>query len=442
MKKNLYIANLLVAGLMTFTGCTDGFESDNANKAGYTPELQEYDLQKYVLNLGVMQQGIYFNYDWGRGTDWTFQTIQNLGHDMFAGYFHDMNNSFNDKNSVYALNDGWTGSAWTYTYGYIMTAAQKSEKINQEQKGLLGVTKILKVELMHRIADTYGPIVYTKFGQEEGDNVDSQEAAYRQFFKDLDEGVKLINEYKKDNAALEPFAAADILMPAGKRTLSQWVKFANSLRLRLAIRVSMSAPDLARAEVAKAMDATAGGVLESADETVAVSTESGYKNPLGTVNEGWGEVFMGATMESVLVGYNDPRLIKYYSKAEGGDIKDEKGNLIIAERNKIAGTYKGVPQGTGVTVKDENRYRLHSKSTITKQTDAILMTAAEVWFLRAEAALRGFTSENVKDCYEKGITVSCQQWGVNVGDYLTSDATPSDYVDAFEAKYDLSLIHI
>ena len=344
MKKNLYIANLLVAGLMTFTGCTDGFESDNANKAGYTPELQEYDLQKYVLNLGVMQQGIYFNYDWGKGTDWTFQTIQNLGHDMFAGYFHDMNNSFNDKNSVYALNDGWTGSAWTYTYGYIMTAAQKSEKINQEQKGLLGVTKILKVELMHRIADTYGPIVYTKFGQEEGDNVDSQEAAYRQFFKDLDEGVKLINEYKKANAALEPFAAADILMPAGKRTLSQWVKFANSLRLRLAIRVSMSAPDLARAEVAKAMDATAGGVLESADETVAVSTESGYKNPLGTVNEGWGEVFMGATMESVLVGYNDPRLIKYYSKAEGGDIKDEKGNLIIAERNKIAGTYKGVDE--------------------------------------------------------------------------------------------------
>lgn len=440
MKKNLYIANLLVAGLMTFTGCTDGFESDNANKAGYTPELQEYDLQKYVLNLGVMQQGIYFNYDWGRGTDWTFQTIQNLGHDMFAGYFHDMNNSFNDKNSVYALNDGWTGSAWTYTYGYIMTAAQKSEKINQEQKGLLGVTKILKVELMHRIADTYGPIVYTKFGQEEGDNVDSQEAAYRQFFKDLDEGVKLINEYKKANAALEPFAAADILMPAGKRTLSQWVKFANSLRLRLAIRVSMSAPDLARAEVAKAMDATAGGVLESADETVAVSTESGYKNPLGTVNEGWGEVFMGATMESVLVGYNDPRLIKYYSKAEGGDIKDEKGNLIIAERNKIAGTYKGVPQGTGVTVKDENRYRLHSKSTITKQTDVILMTAAEVWFLRAEAALRGFTSENVKDCYEKGITVSCQQWGVNVGDYLTSDATPSDYVDAFEAKYDVKAL--
>ena len=179
---------------MTFTGCTDGFESDNANKAGYTPELQEYDLQKYVLNLGVMQQGIYFNYDWGRGTDWTFQTIQNLGHDMFAGYFHDMNNSFNDKNSVYALNDGWTGSAWTYTYGYIMTAAQKSEKINQEQKGLLGVTKILKVELMHRIADTYGLLSTLNSDRKRVIMSIVRKPLNRQFFKDLDEGVKLINE--------------------------------------------------------------------------------------------------------------------------------------------------------------------------------------------------------------------------------------------------------
>ena len=113
-----------------------------------------------------------------------------------------MNNSFNDKNSVYTLNDGWTGFGVDIYLWIYNDPRSEIGKINQEQKGLLGVTKILKVELMHRIADTYGPIVYTKFGQEEGDNVDSQEAAYRQFFKDLDEGVKLINEYKKDHAAL------------------------------------------------------------------------------------------------------------------------------------------------------------------------------------------------------------------------------------------------
>lgn len=437
MKKNLYIAVLLLTGLIAFTGCTDSFESDNANKGGYNSSLQEYDLQKYVLNLGVMQQGIYFNYDWGRGTDWPFQIIQNLNHDMFAGYFHDMNNSFNDKNSTYALNDGWTSAAWFYTYGYVMTAAQKSERINKDQKGLLGVTKILKVQLMHRIADTYGPIVYSKFG-EEGDVVDSQKLAYEQFFKDLDEGIKLIEEYKAENPKLEPFAAADILMPASKRTLAQWIKFANSLRLRLAVRLSVVNEGLAKTEIAKALKS---GVIENADETVAVSTASGYKNPLGTLNESWSEIYMGATMESVLVGYNDPRLIKFFAKAVGGDVKDDKGNLIIAElKPTIAGTYKGVPQGTGITVKDENRYILHSKGTVNKQTDAILMTAAEMWFLRAEAALRKFTNEDVKVCYENGITTSCQQWGVNVGGYLNSEATPKDYVDAFDPQYNMKAL--
>ena len=53
---------------------------------------------------------------------------------------------------------------------------------------------------------------------------------------------------------------------------------------------------------------------------------------------------MGATMESVLVGYNDPRLIKYYSKAEGGDIKDEKGNLIIAEKIRLPVLIKVFPK--------------------------------------------------------------------------------------------------
>ena len=44
----------------------------------------------YTMYFNSIQQGIYFNYNWGEGTDWTFQTMQNLGVDMFAGYFHDI----------------------------------------------------------------------------------------------------------------------------------------------------------------------------------------------------------------------------------------------------------------------------------------------------------------------------------------------------------------
>lgn len=52
------------------------------------------------------------------------------------------------------------------------------------------------------------------------------------------------------------------------------------------------------------MDAANGGVLETANETVG---EYGIRNPLGGV-AGWSEVYMNASLESFLKGYNDPRL--------------------------------------------------------------------------------------------------------------------------------------
>ena len=55
------------------------------------------------------------------------------------------------------------------------------------------------------------------------------------------------------------------------------------------------------------------------------------------------------------------------------------------------------------------------------------MTAAEVWFLRAEAALRGISTEDPKICYETGVKTSFEQWGVGgVDAYLQSDKTPAD----------------
>lgn len=433
-----YIAILLIGGMTGLSACTDKFESENASKTAFTDELQEYDFQKYLLKFEILQTGIYFNYNWGGGRNWPFQIMQNLEQDMFSGYFHDMNNSFNAHNSTYALNDGWTSSNWVNTYKYIMPEVIKCEEVNKEQPALLAITRILKVTLIHRISDIYGPVVYSKFGTE-GNNVDTQQTAYKQFFTDLDNAVKMLNDYMTANPGVEPFADTDLLMPAGKRTLQQWVKFANSLRLRLAMRVSNVDKSLATSETKKALEEK-NGLLEASNETVAVSTSSGkFTNPLGEINMAWGEVYMGATMESVLNGYQDPRMERYYNKAVGGDITWTDGTTEkkLAELFPIAGTYKGVPQGTGLTSGD-NRYRTHSRSTVSQSTDAILMTAAEVWFLRAEAALRGLSSENAKTCYETGVRTSFQQWGVSGADtYLTSHNLPINYKDAFDTTYDM-----
>ena len=165
MKNNIkYIAGILLGGLIGFSACTDSFESFNTNEAGFDNDSKKQDFNYYGIPLGIIQQGIYFNYDWGSGKNWPFQTMQNLGADLFSGYVHDFN-PFNEgkNNSTYYMMDGWNGSTWDNTYGYIMPEVQKSETINEKDNiGFYGITKILKVELMHRLSDLYGPIVYTK----------------------------------------------------------------------------------------------------------------------------------------------------------------------------------------------------------------------------------------------------------------------------------------
>ncbi|WP_321334405.1 SusD/RagB family nutrient-binding outer membrane lipoprotein [uncultured Bacteroides sp.] len=425
MKKNIqYIIGSLLVGLFIFTACTDSFESYNTNEAGFDNDKKKEDFNYYGVSLGIVQQGIYFNYDWGSGKNWPFQVMQNLGADMFSGYVHDFN-PFNDghNNSTYNMMDGWNGSFWDYTYGYIMPEVQKSEKINMEENaGFYGITEILKVELMHRVSDLYGPIIYTQFGSKTGSMPDTQEEAYTAFFKDLDTGIAKIKENMTANPEVESFAKFDILMPSGKRTYAEWIKFANSLRLRLAIRIAMVNPGLAKTEAQKALSDD-GGLLEANDDIVAVATASGYGNPFGEINKSWSEVYMNANMESVMGGYEDPRLEKYFDKAAGADAESQ----IIYK-----GTYKGIRQGTGFNHKN---YIGHSRSTVSQTTDPVLMSAAEVWFLRAEAALRSWSAESVQSCYEQGIRASFTQWAAkDVDAYLENTKSPKNYIDAFKVE--------
>lgn len=436
MKKNIkYIASLFLGGLIALSACTDSFESDNTNGAGFDDEKKKQDYNYYGIPFGTIQQGIYFNYDWGSGKNWPFQIMQNLGADLFSGYLHAPEN-FNGgrNNTTYYMMDGWNGSFWENTYGYVLPEVLKAKEINEEgnNQGFIGVAQILKVELMHRVSDMYGPIIYTKFGDKTGSDPDTQQEAYQAFFKDLDGGIEKIEKHLSENDGLNNFSKFDILMPVGKRTYEQWIKFANSLRLRLAIRISMADPTLASAEVRKALSHSAG-LLEANDDIVAVATASGYINPLGEIANSWKQTSMNANMESIMGGYEDARLGKYFlpatAIAEGEDVPG-----VIPYK----GTLKGIRQGTGFNHK---KYYGCSLSSVVQTTDAVLMTAAEVWFLRAEAALRGWSAESVEQCYESGIRASFAQWGAgNVDAYLESTKQPIDFIDALEPAYNATAV--
>src|SRR5581483_9376918 len=92
------------------------------------------------------------------------------------------------------------------------------------------------------------------------------------------------------------------------------------------------------------------------------------------------------------------------------------------------GQYEGIRIGINIAAKNDyvGYSGPNTTRTFTQTSPQYLMTAAEVWFLKAEAAVRGWPNAgDAQTDYQTGITTSFQQWGVSAGSYL-SDATSTE----------------
>ena len=87
--KRKYVYLYLLGLLLFSVACTGNFRDYNTDLSGITDDDLIIDDNGYGIRLGIIQQGIYFNYDYGKGKNWPFQLIQNLNADMFGGYMHD-----------------------------------------------------------------------------------------------------------------------------------------------------------------------------------------------------------------------------------------------------------------------------------------------------------------------------------------------------------------
>lgn len=408
-----YVSALALGGITVLVGCTDKFEEINTNPYTITPEELEADFQHIGSPFMQAQQNIYtFT------PAWVTQLQQNLMGDVFSGYMMPPTPfASNQNNMTYSLVDGWNGFPWTYAYQNVMgpmAQADFSAGEGDEFDDFKAWAKILRVEAMHRITDIYGPIIYRNFGQESA-AFESQEDVYRAFFEDLESAINTLTPLIGSD--VQAFTAFDLVYGG---SYESWVRFANSLRLRLAIRVSKVAPSLAKAQGEAAL-AHSAGLLESNDVNFIVANNSGSDHPLNVINNGWADIRMSAEMESILVGYEDPRLGAYFEPS-----------TIVAD------TYKGIRQGIPIEAKAD--YQTFSPLTTFDPT-VQLMTAAEVSFLKAEAALIGWSNAgDPKTHYEAGVRTSFEQHGLGEVDAYLADntKTPIDYVDAFNSDNNIA----
>lgn len=351
------------------------------------------------------------------------QTAENLFADQYAQYFACVATYFPTDRLV--MRTDWAETAWDPIYTKVMPQLQTIFENTDSTSAEYAIADIWWVFAFDRVTDYFGPIPYFKAGEPLSSvPYDPQNKVYEDFFKRLTSAVNIL----KGKTDEQPFGSYDLVYNGN---VNKWIKFANTLQLRLALRVSEVDPSLAKKE---AESAVAGGVFtNSPDDDALIPKNLQDINPISQMSD-WNEFRMSASMESVLKGYNDPRISVYFIPA----VK--------------TGTYQGLRNGLSIAQLSLPENKADANSHVGPRwaspasggipsylsTPLNVMSTAEAYFLRAEGALLGWDmSGTAKDLYEEGIRNSMIQWGITdnsiIQNYINSIATPvapDDYLNS------------
>lgn len=411
-----YIVGVLVLSL--FTACD--FQKVNTNEFELLPEEGLMDgisiggpitaLQKCVFPVGTQADGT--------SVANRYQTAYNLAADCWSGYFGQNNNWGGPNNLNYFLKDGWVASSYTESYSTVVPLWQDLKgKTETQFPEVFALAQILKISAWHKATDMFGPIPY----KEAGKGLitvpyDSQEEVYKSMFKELSDAIEVLTKYADNgNSKLLPNADA---VYAGD--VHKWVVYANSLMLRLAMRVYYADAALSKQYALQAVNHSYG-VMKTKDDEAKMERGASleFKNNLDVLINQYNECRMGSSMLAYLGGYQDPRLPKYFNTS----------TVSQAVTVGTYGKYSGVP--TGHDVSSNDAFKDSSRPAITSTTPTYWMRASEVYFLLAEAALHGFAvGGTAESLYEKGIEMSFEENGIassEVADYMSSGLKPSAY---------------
>nr|WP_293301400.1 SusD/RagB family nutrient-binding outer membrane lipoprotein [Allomuricauda sp.] len=399
MKKFLYLLTLVAA----VSSCTENFEDANTNPY----EISNESLQQDFNHVGAFYPSM-LNQIFGN------QVNHNLTNTSYAQHLAQPTPfTGNINNTTYYIR--WNGY-WGREYTNIMAPAKQVIEIAEADGYTMFVewANLIRILSMSRVTTFYGPVIYTQYGNEGPGVYDSEPTLYAAFFSDLD---RIIAEFSAnmDYTGLSAFDATY------GGDVSLWAKFANSMRLRLAMRISKVDPALAKTQGEKAL-ADPVGLIEANGDNMNISLYGNKFHPAQICFE-WNDTRMSATMESILVGYQDPRIHAFFDPVD--DLS------LVADHPDWP--YKGIRNGGELIAKDDHLafstidISFNDPAVVTKRK---VLSADEVYFLKAEAALRGWAGAgDAQTNYEAGVAASFELWGAGgVDAYLADDTSlPIDY---------------
>lgn len=384
---------LLAVALVT-TSCDNGLTGINENPNAPGKVTPQYLFPNGVTDaVGHVRSG---------GFDLTFTSLwaQHIAMDRFTD---------EDRYSMRPdnIDDDWS-DFYSEELEDFATIIQQTDPA--ESPNLVGPALVMKSWTYGVMTDIWGDIPYSEANQGTDNftpKYDRQEDIYNGLFNDLTAANDMMTPSGGGYGSADPIYAGDA---------TKWKQFANSLRLRFALRLTKVDPARAQAEATAAI---AAGVFTSNDDNALLhwpgdgTNDSPFFNTFRTRDD----QHVSKTLVDTLLSLSDPRLAVY-------------ADPVVS---KLPDTvYVGAPNG----LKDEDAIAIGLANTSRvgaayrqRNTPSILMTYAEVLFGEAEAAARGWTAGDPAALYAEGIRASMQYNGI-------ADDVIDDYIASPRVAYD------
>jgi hypothetical protein len=401
MKKIVIIALLLGSTI----SCTNGFEEINTNHN-----------QPNTADIKTMLPNVLFNLANNNVND-----AYNFG-DIVAQYGGNYQYTDLDIYKWGAETRFWDSYKWLNDILDI-----KKKAIASNDKNYQAVALILESYVMSLITDTYGYVPYSEAGRgEEGilkAKYDSQEQIYTQIFENLNKANALISTTASDIKGDNLFG--------GK--MDKWKKFANSLNVRLLMRVSNKIDVKSKLSVLVSNPSTYPLFVSNDDN--ATYKYSGIFPDISPMSDGinrlygYNIVIPSTNLVNTLIANSDTRLNEWIDP-------------IAETTDSQLGLVPGLPLDQIGVPKKYSRRKENYFYTKTK-IKALFLTYSELNFLLAEARQRNLIdSGTAQGYYNTAVQASFDQWNVIMpANYLTVTAPYSATTDVLYTQKWLALYH-
>lgn len=417
MKKDFFnkSATMLVMFGLLFSSCKKDFQQINTNPNNISNALPQQLLAPALVST--------LTYNMLRNRNFNNELMQvtvNMSDAEGQVFRYDYRANWADY-----LYNGWYSELTNFKDIYKIASDSASVNYN---KSYMGISLICQSWIYSLLTDTYGDVPYFQSNKAKKEDsaitepvFDKQKDIYFDIFKKLEEANTLLSTGTAIVAKSDPVYNGNV---------SRWQKFGNSLYLRLLLRLSGKAEvsDLVIAKIRDMVDSNPGlyPIMSSNDESAILKWTgiAPYTSPLISVREqDFRLPAIGSFFIDNLVNWGDPRI----------DLTYGSGSPTVTNRWGIApyqGAFQGVPSGYSpgnTPVKKSYFYSTTNNnntgpSLMNDPLTGMIMNYAELKFILAEAAAKGWINGSAETYYNDGVLNSIKlwlpDWSVPVTTYL------------------------